>query len=129
MLVAAALLVSPELSLGRGGGGGGGHGFGGGFHGGFAAHGFSGARGFGGRGFLVGEIMAASVIAVSVGPVAAFVIVVFATLMGASSALDIRTITRFITPTITRTLFTGVILDTKVPSNCSLVLYVHLGSL
>jgi hypothetical protein len=33
--------------------------------------------------------MAASVIAVSVGPVAAFVIVVFATLMGASSALDI----------------------------------------
>jgi hypothetical protein len=37
MLVAAALLVSPELSLGRGGGG---HGFGGGFHGGFAGHGF-----------------------------------------------------------------------------------------
>ena len=79
--------------------------------------------------FLVGEIMADSLIAVSVGAVAAFVIVVFATLMGASSALDIRTITRFITPTITRTLFTGVILDTKVPSNCSLVLYVHLGSL
>jgi len=79
--------------------------------------------------FPVGEIMAASVIAVSVGAVAAFVIVVFATLMGASSALDIRTITRFITPTITRTLFTGVILDTRVPSNCSLVLYVHLGSL
>jgi hypothetical protein len=76
---------------------------------------FSGARGFGGRGFLVGEIMAASVIAVSVGAVAAFVIVVFATLMGASSALDIRTIT----PTITRTLFTGVILDTKVPPVCS----------
>jgi hypothetical protein len=45
------LLVSPELSLGRGGGGGGGHGFGGGFHGGFAGHGFGGARGFGGRGF------------------------------------------------------------------------------
>jgi len=80
--------------------------------------------------FPVGEIMAASVIAVSVGAVVAFVIVVFATLMGASSALDIRTITRFITPTITRTLFfTGVILDTKVPPNCSLVLYVHLGSL
>jgi uncharacterized protein len=73
--------------------------------------------------FPVGKIMGASVIAVSVGAVAAFVIVVFATLMGASSALDIR----IITPTITRTLFTGVILDTKVPSNCSLVLYVHLG--
>jgi hypothetical protein len=82
--------------------------------------------------FTVGKIMGASVIAVSVGAVAAFVIVVFATLMGASSALNIRTITRFITPTITRTLFTGIILDildTKVPSNCSLVLYVHLGSL
>jgi len=39
--------------------------------------------------FLVGEIMAASLIAVSVGAVAAFVIVVFATLMGAFSALDI----------------------------------------
>jgi hypothetical protein len=113
MLVAAALLVSPELSLGRGGGGGGGHGFGGGFHGGFAAHGLSGARGFGGRGFLVGEIMAASVIAVSVGAVAAFVIVVFATLMGASSALDILTSTRFIIPIITRILSTGLIWDTK----------------
>lgn len=48
MLIAAALLVSPEPGLGRGGGG---HGFGGGFHGGFAGHGFSGARGFRGRGF------------------------------------------------------------------------------
>jgi len=45
MLVVAALLVSPELSLGRGGGERGGHSFGGGFHGGFAGHGFSGARG------------------------------------------------------------------------------------
>src|ERR1700740_2457584 len=63
MLIAGALLVSSELSLGRGGGGGGGHGFGGGFHGGgghgfgggfhggVAGHGFIGARGFGGRGF------------------------------------------------------------------------------
>jgi hypothetical protein len=50
--------------------------------------------------FLVGEIMAASLIAVSGGAVAAFVIVVFATLMGALSALDIRT--------ITHTLFTGL---------------------
>ena len=39
--------------------------------------------------------------------------VVFATLMGAFSALDIRTITRFIIPTITRILSTGVIWDTK----------------
>ena len=60
MFVAAALLASPELSLGRGGGGGGGHGFGrgggghgfgGGVHRGFAGHGFSGAREFAGRGF------------------------------------------------------------------------------
>jgi hypothetical protein len=63
--------------------------------------------------FLVGEIMVASVIAVSVGAIAAFVIVVFATLMGAFSDLDIRTITRFIIPTITRILFTGVIWDTN----------------
>jgi hypothetical protein len=48
MLVAAALLVSPELSLGPGGGGGGGHGFGGGAMAVSPAHGFSGARGFGG---------------------------------------------------------------------------------
>jgi hypothetical protein len=46
MLIAGALLASPELSLGRGGGGGGGHRFGGGFHGG-GSHG----GGFGGRGF------------------------------------------------------------------------------
>ena len=51
MLIAGALLASPELSLGRGGGGGGGHGFGGGFHGGgFHGGGFHGG-GFGGRGF------------------------------------------------------------------------------
>jgi hypothetical protein len=63
--------------------------------------------------FLVEEIMAASVIAVSVAAIAAFVAMVFATLMGAFSALDIRTITRFIIPTITRILSTGVIWDTK----------------
>jgi hypothetical protein len=39
--------------------------------------------------------MDAWLIAVSVVAIAAFVIVIFATLMGASSALDIRTITRF----------------------------------
>jgi hypothetical protein len=71
------------------------------------------------EGFLVGENMGASLIAVSVGVIAAFVIGVFATSMGASSDLDILTITHFIIPTITRTIFTGVILDTKVPSNCS----------
>src|ERR1700740_2229669 len=49
MLIAGALLASPELSLGRGGGGGGGHGVGGGFHGGgFHGGGFHGG-GFGGR--------------------------------------------------------------------------------
>ena len=63
--------------------------------------------------FLVGEIMAASVIGVSVGAIAAFVIVVFATLMGASSAMDIRTITRFIIPTTTRIRSMGIIWDTK----------------
>ena len=56
--------------------------------------------------FLVGEIMAASVIA-------AFVIVVFATLMGASSAMDIRTITRCIIPTIIRILSTEIIWGTN----------------
>jgi hypothetical protein len=63
--------------------------------------------------FLVGEIMAASVIAVSVGGIAAFVIVVFATLMGASSAMDIRTITRCIIPTIIRILSTEIIWGTN----------------
>ena len=62
------------------------------------------------EGFLVGE---ASVIGVSVGAVSAFVIVVFGTLMGASSALDILTTTRFIIPTITRILSTDLIWDTK----------------
>ena len=51
--------------------------------------------------------------AVSVGAVSAFVIVVFGTLMGASSALDILTSTRFIIPIITRILSTGLIWDTK----------------
>lgn len=51
--------------------------------------------------FLVGEIMAASVI------------VVFATLMGASSAMDIRTITRCIIPTIIRILSTEIIWGTN----------------
>jgi len=45
--------------------------------------------------FKMGENMDAWLIAVSVVAIAAFVIVIFATLMGASSALDIRTITRF----------------------------------
>ena len=39
---------------------------------------------------------------------------VFATLMEAFSALDIRAITRFIIPTITRILSTGLIWDTNV---------------
>ena len=47
------------------------------------------------------------------GAVSAFVIVVFGTLMGASSALDILTSTRFIIPIITRILSTGLIRDTK----------------
>ena len=47
------------------------------------------------------------------GAVLAFVIVVFGTLMGAFSTLDIRTSTRFIIPIITRILSTGLIRDTK----------------
>jgi hypothetical protein len=82
----------------------------------------SAVRGFGAEAFLVGEIIAASLIVVSAGAGAAFVIVAFVTLMGASSALDIWTITRFIIPTTTRTLFMGVILDTKVAAVCSLCL-------
>ena len=47
------------------------------------------------------------------GAVSAFVIAVFGTLMGASSALDILTSTRIIIPIITRILSTGLIWDTK----------------
>jgi hypothetical protein len=47
------------------------------------------------------------------GAVSAFVIVVFGTLMGAFSTLDIRTSTRFIIPIITSILSTGLIRDTK----------------
>ena len=47
------------------------------------------------------------------GAVLAFVIVVFGTLMGAFSTLDIRTSTRFIIPIITSILSTGLIRDTK----------------
>jgi hypothetical protein len=57
--------------------------------------------------------VSAFVIAVSVGAVSAFVIVVFGTLMGASSALDILTSTRFIIPITTRIRSTGLIRDTK----------------
>jgi hypothetical protein len=64
------------------------------------------------EGFLVGELMGASVIAVSVGAV-------FGTLMGASSALDILSFTRFIIPIITRILSTGLIWDTKMCSGQS----------
>ena len=62
------------------------------------------------EGFLVGEAL---VIGVSVGVGSAFVIVVFGTLMGASSALDILTTTRFIFPIITRILSTGLTRDTN----------------
>jgi hypothetical protein len=65
------------------------------------------------EGFLVGELMGASVIAVSVGAVSAFVIAVFGTLTGASSALDILSSTRLIIPIIIRILSTGLIWDTK----------------
>ena len=64
------------------------------------------------EGGLEGAV-SAFVIAVSVGAVLAFVIVVFGTLMGAFSTLDIRTSTRFIIPIITRILSTGLIRDTK----------------
>ena len=64
------------------------------------------------EGDLEGAV-SAFVIAVSVGAVLAFVIVVFGTLMGAFSTLDIRTSTRFIIPIITRILSTGLIRDTK----------------
>lgn len=64
------------------------------------------------EGDLEGAV-SAFVIAVSVGAVSAFVIVVFGTLMGASSALDILTSTRFIIPIITRILSTGLIRDTE----------------
>jgi hypothetical protein len=64
------------------------------------------------EGALEGAV-SAFVIAVSVGAVSAFVIVVFGTLMGASSALDILTSTRFIIPITTRIRSTGLIRDTK----------------
>jgi uncharacterized membrane protein len=92
--VAVSLLVSPELSLGRGGG----HGFGGGFHSGFAGRGFSGARGFSGRGYYgrgyYGGYYGRGYYG---GYGRGYYGVAF-------SALDILTITHFIIPTINRIL-------------------------